>query len=116
MDTITEAPTYQATIYCGLRESYDGLTRLPGYAKKICQEYVDGVGLCVSFIETVFIYNGGSEPGIIVGLINYPRFPADPELIQEKAMVLAAMLRDAFKQKRVTVVCTDKTFMLGEIE
>lgn len=116
MDTITEVPTYQATIYCGLRPIGGGARRSVWDAKQICQEYVDSVGLCVSFTETEFIYNEGGEPGIIVGLINYPRFPATPEFIRDRAMVLARMLKAAYNQKRVSVVCTDKTFMLGDLE
>ena len=116
MDTVTEVETYQATIYCGLKPKDRSMQRPIWDAKQICQEYVDSVGLCVSFTETEFIYNEGREPGIIVGLINYPRFPATPEFIRDRAMVLAGMLKDAYRQKRVSVVCTDKTFMLGEIE
>lgn len=109
-------PTYQATIYCGLREGCDGTTHLLQEARDICQEYADKVGLCVSFTPTEFIYNGGREPGISVGLINYPRFPADVPTIQERALILAMKLKHAFKQNRVSVVCTDKTCMLGDVE
>jgi hypothetical protein len=83
-------------------------------AKQICKEFAEGVGLCVSFTETEFIYDTGKEPGFIVGLINYPRHPHIPEIIQENAIVLAGMLKDAYQQERVTIVCTDTTFMLGD--
>ena len=116
MDTITTVPTYQATIYCGLRESYGGVIHSTEYAGQICKEYVDSIGLCVTVTKTEFIYNGGREPGVIIGLINYPRFPMKPEVIRLRAITLATLLKDAFNQKRVTVVCTDRTFMLGEIE
>ena len=116
MDTITTVPTYQATIYCGLRESYDGVIHPTKYARQICQEYVDSISLCVTVTITEFIYNEGRERVGIVGLINYPRFPMKPEVIRLRAITLATLLKDAFNQKRVTVVCTDRTFMLGEIE
>jgi len=116
MDTITEVPTYQATIYCGLRPSGSEVNKRPWKAEQICREFAENVGLCVSFTLTRFIYDTGEEPGFIVGLINYPRSPKDPNDIRTHAITLAETLKDAYQQERVTVVCTDKTFMLGEIE
>ena len=109
-----EVPTYQATIHCGLREDYDGQVHNLDEVRSICQQYVDSIGLCVSVTQTEFIYNGGREPGVSIGLINYPRFPSDVETIQERAIMLALKLKHAFRQNRVSIVCTDKTFMLGD--
>lgn len=120
MDTIID--TYQATIYCGRRakrkgkDTCRGVCRAIWDAKQICKEFAESWGLCVSFTETEFIFDTGKEPGFIVGLINYPRNPQSPEVIQANALDLAGILKDTYQQERVTVVCTDKTFMLGEIE
>src|SRR3546814_14003431 len=46
----------------------------------------------------LFSYTGGSEPGFIVGLINYLRFPAAPDVLWAHAEALAARLRLALKQ------------------
>jgi len=62
--------------------------------------------------RTRYIYVDGSEPGIIVGLINYPRFPSTPEQIREKALAIGEMLRTAMGQNRVTVQFPDETVML----
>lgn len=31
--------------------------------------------MCVTVTPTKYVYTGGDEDGVIVGLINYPRFP-----------------------------------------
>lgn len=107
-------PTRQVTIFCGLREQYAGRVHSQEDAYEICQEYVDSVGLCVTVTRTEFVYANGREPGIIVGLINYPRFPSTPEIIKEHALELARRLKKAFNQNRVTVICSNETIMLGD--
>ncbi len=47
-------------------------------AHEICRAHCDAVGLCVTVTATSYIYTGGEEAGVIVGLINYPRFPSEP--------------------------------------
>jgi hypothetical protein len=112
-------PTYEAQIFCGLQEGYTGLVHDVADAKAICKAFVDTVGLCVTFTETTFIYTEtedtpkGHEPGFGVGLIDYPRFPSTPDEIKAKAIELAGLLKEAFKQHRVSVVCTDETILLG---
>ena len=43
-------------------------------ARRICRAYCMEVGLCVHVADWDFIYTGGAERGVRVGLINYPRF------------------------------------------
>ncbi len=106
--------TYTADIYCGLREGYTGGTHTVREAEELCGAYCDSVGLGVSVTPTRFVYRYGSEPGVIVGLINYPRFPSDPVRIRGHARALAQRLKDAFRQERVTIVFPDDTETLGE--
>ncbi len=107
-------PTFQASIFCGL-QGYTSSYHSVEEAEEICQEFVDDVGLCVTVTPTKFVYTNGREPGVIVGLINYPRFPSEPEDIKAKAVRLAMNLLKAFGQKRVSVVCTDETIMLESV-
>lgn len=65
--------------------------------KQICREYCM-VGLCVTIKEVLFIYTGGEEYGVEIGLINYPRFPDTKENILAKAIKLAGMCRDGVFQ------------------
>lgn len=58
-------------------------------AKQVCREYCLDVGLCVTVEPTLFVYTGGEESGFVIGLINYPKFPAHPDQIMSKARALA---------------------------
>ena len=109
--------TYTATIYLGFKNAHDNITHSDTMANDICRVYCDKVGLCVTITSTQFVYTGGCEPGCIIGLINYPRFPSEPLIILMRAIELAKLLKTAYKQCRVTIITPDKTIMLsGEIK
>ena len=108
--------TYTATIYCGLRD---------GYGEEINSSYPDVIndyinnrsgGLCVTCTSTTFYYNGGQEPGIIVGIINYPRYPFSDEKIRRLAFELAEKLMIKCKQYRVSIVFPEETILLENKE
>lgn len=107
--------TFWAKIHIGF---YNRDTKeIVGSLKKtraICQEYVDAVSLCVTLTPTEYIYVQGNEPGVEVGLINYPRFPEEVSLIREKAINLAEKLMIAFQQYKVSVVMPTETIMLSK--
>jgi hypothetical protein len=92
-------PTYQATIYIA-----GDLAEI----KKLCREFCFN-GICVTVTPTEFIYSGASEAGAVVGLINYPRFPASRESVWEYATALAMQLMLKSFQRSCTVVATDKS-------
>jgi hypothetical protein len=105
--------TFRAEVYVGLREGYDGpVVHSLEEVEYWCQEYVDRVGLCVNVTPCKFVYTGGGEPGARIELINYPRFPSTPQTIKNHAYSIAQLLMTMMKQKRCTIVCTDKTYML----
>lgn len=104
--------TFQATIYVGFKEHYDGLEHTLDEVEKICQDFCDKVGLCVTITPTRYIYTEGNENGCIVGLINYPRFPSSNGKIFNKAISLAEILMKEFNQYKVTIVSSSKTIML----
>jgi hypothetical protein len=108
----TTVETFWATIYVGLRSDWD--IHEEEAAARVCQEYVDQVGLCVTLTPTRFVYTDGSEDGVAVGLINYPRFPSTPAAIKAHALELARRLKEALGQRRVSVVFPDETVMLGD--
>ena len=78
-------------------------------AEKYCREHCDDIGLCVTITSTNYIYKDGSEAGVIVGLINYPRFPAEPREIWAKAETLAKKLREELGQESFSIQAPDKT-------
>lgn len=105
------AESYWARIYVAIPDRFT--TKV---AIDLCQMYVDSVGLCVTVTETDYIFSGGKEHGVIVGLINYPRFPATPAKIRKRAIALAIILKKVLKQKRVSIEFPDETVMLGGVK
>lgn len=109
-----QVSTAWANIYVGRRVGYtDELIPLSAL-QAACVNYCNKVGLCVTLTHTEFIYKNGTEPGVIVGLINYPRFPCEPADLYERAYALAEELKIVARQFRVTVVTPHGTVMFGE--
>lgn len=113
--TTIAVPTFTATIYVGLKERATGQVVWENGREKI-QEYVNAVGLCVTWTHTEFIYTDGREPGFVVGLINYPRFPSSPDQIKAHALAIAEMLLKECKQLKVSVVMPNETVILSTDE
>lgn len=78
-------------------------------AERVCRAYCNEIGLCVTVTPTNYIYTGGSQAGVIVGLINYPRFPAEPDAIWEKAECLGHLLLAGLYQETFTIQAPDRT-------
>ena len=77
-------------------------------AKQVCREHCMKVGLCVTVTLTDFIYTGGEETGVLVRLVNYPRFPCTDAELEGKANALAEKLARAMCQWSV-LIQTPKT-------
>lgn len=91
---IKHAPSFPVTIFIGGRYNK---------AIKVLQKYCDEVGYCVTIKSAQYIYKDGHEYGIEVGLINYPRFPAAPDQIINKAIEIAERLRVALDQESFSI-------------
>ena len=78
-------------------------------AKQVCREYCFEVGLCVHVEAVSFIYTGGEEAGLKVGLINYPRFPSTGSDLLDKALVLAERLMRRLCQHSYSIVGPQNT-------
>ena len=72
-------------------------------ARRICRDFCDREGECVSVTDTDFLYTGGETGGIVVGFINYPRFPRSDAAIRERAEILAEILREELGQDSYTI-------------
>lgn len=79
-------------------------------ATAICREFCDREGLCVTVTPTTYVYTGGQEEGVIVGLINYPRFPSTAGAIYATAVALAERLCNLLGQQSYTVQTPDAAF------
>jgi len=71
------------------------------------------VGLCVTVSETTYVYTGGMECGVRVGLINYPRFPSDPDSIFSTALDIGEFLIRKLHQQSCTIVGPNRTVFLS---
>lgn len=82
-------------------------------AFEVCLKYCDEAGYCVTLHGTGYIYRdrrgGRHDQGFVVGLINYPRFPEEPEAIWARAETLAELLREACEEDSYTIQAPDKT-------
>jgi hypothetical protein len=74
-----------------------------------CREYCYKVGLCVTVQEADFIYTGGEEKGVRIGLVNYPRLPSSHDDIWQKAYDLADILIERACQHSVLLVGDTQT-------
>ena len=100
MVTATSAPTVRVDIF--IAGDLD-------VAKQVCREYCLEVGLCVTVEPVAYVYTGGEETGVRVGLINYPRFPATESEIAAKAQGLADRLMHRLCQFSYSIVTPSET-------
>ena len=55
--------TFTAQIFVGFKNMRTEASSTIQDAERVCQSYVDEVGLCVSVVPTRFIYTNGGEDG-----------------------------------------------------
>lgn len=72
-------------------------------ARQVLQKWVMR-GACVSISEEEYIYTMGNETGIVVNIINYPRFPKEPAELLWQAQELARHLLEEMYQGSCTIV------------
>ena len=78
-------------------------------SKQIIQKYALNNGICVTINPTIFVYTGGRENGVVVQLINYPRFPESDTVIWKKAEKIAKLLLDGTYQYSALIMDSEKT-------
>lgn len=107
-------PTYTIQIWVGLRCAYGSAYKDITDVRKICDDWVNEIKDCVTITPTEFRYVDGSEPGVIVGYIRYPRFPLSNQKLRSRALILAEKLRVGLQQIRVSVVTPELTYLLED--
>lgn len=78
-------------------------------AHRVVRDFCYQEGACFTVTPSKFIYTGGEEDGFAIGLVNYPRFPSEPEALQAKAERLALKLLPACNQRTCLLVGTTVT-------
>jgi hypothetical protein len=97
---IKEVKTYTAKIY--ISASIDAVAQL-------LREYAFNNGACFTIEKTLFIYTGGEECGVVVGLVNYPKFEKDNKRIFKDAVEVAELILSKTFQRTCLIVAPDKT-------
>ena len=96
--------TVESKIYLGLRkeysETYQDIRELYDFISRYCTK--NKIGITVT--PTRYFYVNGAEDGVILGLINYPRFPSTYEQIKEISINLGNLLIERFDQYRATII------------
>jgi hypothetical protein len=105
--------SYNVQIWVGLKECYqnDKIHTIDD-VRVICDKWVNEIKDCVTITPTEFRYVDGNEIGVIVGYINYPRFPRTRKIIRSRALKLAEELMIELRQYKVTVTTPFKSYML----
>lgn len=102
---------YNVQIWVGLRKGYTDEIVDMSVVRDICDKHINESKNCITITPTEFRYVTGNEPGVIVGLIQYPRFPRTRKEIRNRAFNLADILMKELNQFRVTVTTPNKSYM-----
>lgn len=92
--------TYQISIYLA-GDIHD--------ARRVCKNFCRENKCCVTVSETSYIYPGGEEFGVVVGLLNYPRFEVDTGVLTDQSITLAQGLLKGCFQDSVLIVTPENT-------
>lgn len=85
-----ECPSFQINIW--VAGNYED-------AQRALRRYLRGNPLCVTVRPCEYIYTGGQEAGVVVTLINYPRFPrAEKELIDIATVLTTYLMTELCQQ------------------
>ena len=104
--------TFTATIWVGLRAGYTSSYYNVADVWRIVDKFNNEIINAVTVTPLTFRYVDGSEPGVAVGFIQYPRFTYPEEKIKQRAMELARRLKVGLNQERVSIVFPNETIML----
>lgn len=105
-------PSFNIQIWIGLREGYTDKVHNIEEVYEECQK-ICNFGNCVTVTPTRFIYKDGWEDGVIIGLINYPRFPKEKQRLIYDSWEISNRLQEKFNQIRVSITTPEKTYCLG---
>jgi hypothetical protein len=108
--------SYNVQIWCGLKERDTGEIHTIEDVRAVCDKFVNEIKDCVTISATEYRYVNGHEKGVVIGYIQYPRFPRSRKEIRKRALKLGETLMYAFNQYKVTVTTPYKSYMLENTE
>jgi hypothetical protein len=67
--------------------------------------------LSASIYEATVVMSGQQEPHLVIGFINYPKFPLAEDVLKNEIEILTKNLMHEFQQNRVVIEYLDETIM-----
>lgn len=111
-----QVPSYEARLYMGCKEGYDGEEFTEEEIRIAVQEFQNSqVVIPVRITRTCFVAGSYHEHGWELVAINYPRFPQKKTDIWNFMHSLAKHLLVIFKQNRVTVLDAETSLIIEDI-
>lgn len=107
---------YNVQIWCGLKEHHDGKVHTIVEVHALVDRFVNEYKGCVSITPTEFRYVDGYEPGVILGMLQYPKFKRTENEITGRAIILAKWVSDEFNQLKVTITTPNESIMFEKLE
>jgi len=98
--TVKAVSTYTITLFIA-----GDLAAARAVVRGYCYEH----GACFTITPTEFVYTGGEETGVAIGLVNYPRFPCEPHELWSRAEALGRLLLPALNQRTCLLVGANET-------
>ncbi len=77
-------------------------------AEDVCRKWTEQ-GQCINIYETNYIFKYGEQTGVVVELINYPRFPRTADELTVMARDLGFTLLKEMSQGSFTLQTTNET-------
>ncbi len=84
--------------------------------EQACAEFCTDRGFCVAIEPVRYVYTGGREDGAVVTVLNYPRFPKQPQQVCDIADELARFLIERVCQGSATVEGPGQSVFLSRRE
>lgn len=78
-------------------------------AKQVCNRYCFNNPFCINISKRDYVYWCGEESGVMVEIINYPRFPKTILQLYEHAIALGRKLADELCQRSYTIQTSSYT-------
>ena len=78
-------------------------------AEMVCRESCFERGLCVTIKPVKYIFTGGTEEGVQIGMIKYVPFPEEKKALVDRAIKLGQKIAEANFQWSYTVITRDES-------
>jgi len=72
--------------------------------KQVCRRFAFPSGLCVTVESVSYVFGGGQEEGVRIGLIQYPPFQEEPIVIRGRAIRLGRDIAEENYQWSYTII------------